>query len=452
MENYAVEKLIGEGTYGIVYRAIEKSSNDQVAIKKFKTVADEQLSKREIQACSMLSHAYIVSYRNSFRHEGLLHLVFDYVPDSMNKLLSRNRRGVNPELAQRFVYQLCQALHYCHTNYVIHRDVKPDNILIDEDNDIRLCDFGVARTIQFEGDPLSDYVATRWYRPPEQELRMDRYSFDADIWSVGCVLMELLTGRPLFPGNTQIDQLNLIQEYLGPLPPQLAARLPRGVTTVKTTTKSFEELLTGRVLPDGTLDFVRQTMQLEPKQRLSAATCLNHPFLKPLKLAEQRERKCRQLEEKQRRLDCSDGDATDSEDGIEEEIPGARHAEAKTPGRTPRGKVGPKPFEFKGGDSGPSTPNGKAQRRHAQRESKAQSKLVDGNNGTDCESDDIQEIIESDDAKPLSPHPPRPTGRAGGDDLDLTLHSPSKKSAGRHRRHDKKDPIEHECYEDDFET
>ncbi|RLN45593.1 hypothetical protein BBJ29_007457 [Phytophthora kernoviae] len=86
-------------------------------------------------------------------------------------------------------------------------DVKPDNILIDERGDIKLCDFGVARTVQFEGDPLSDYVATRWYRPPEQELRLDRYSFDADIWSVGCVLMELLTGRPLFPGNTQIDQM-----------------------------------------------------------------------------------------------------------------------------------------------------------------------------------------------------------------------------------------------------
>ncbi|KAI9983846.1 hypothetical protein PInf_007923 [Phytophthora infestans] len=204
MDKYVVEKVIGEGTYGIVYKAKEKASGDYVAIKKFKSTGDEQMSKREIQACSMLSHPNIVSYRNSFRHEGLLHLVFDYVCGGM----------VN-------------ALEYCHSNRIIHRDVKPDNILIDENGDIKLCDFGVARTVQFEGDPLSDYVSTRWYRPPEQELRLDRYSFDADVWSVGCVLMELLTGRPLFPGNTQIEQINLIQRYLGPLPAALHARVPR---------------------------------------------------------------------------------------------------------------------------------------------------------------------------------------------------------------------------------
>uniref|UniRef100_H3G5N4 Cyclin-dependent kinase 2 homolog n=1 Tax=Phytophthora ramorum TaxID=164328 RepID=H3G5N4_PHYRM len=206
MNKYVVEKIIGEGTYGIVYKAKEKATGEYVAIKKFKTANDEQLSKREIQACSMLSHPNIVSYRNSFRHDGLLHLVFDYVCEGMVKLLSRNKKGVKPQEARRIIYQLCKALEYCHSNRIIHRDVKPDNILIDENGDIKLCDFGKL-TVQFEGDPLSDYVSTRWYRPPEQELRLDRYSFDADVWSVGCVLMELLTGRPLFPGNTQIDQM-----------------------------------------------------------------------------------------------------------------------------------------------------------------------------------------------------------------------------------------------------
>ncbi|KAL4147763.1 hypothetical protein PRNP1_011517 [Phytophthora ramorum] len=164
MNKYVVEKIIGEGTYGIVYKAKEKvlthnddafcfamltltmeiwiqATGEYVAIKKFKTANDEQLSKREIQACSMLSHPNIVSYRNSFRHDGLLHLVFDYVCEGMVKLLSRNKKGVKPQEARRIIYQLCKALEYCHSNRIIHRDVKPDNILIDENGDIKLCDF-----------------------------------------------------------------------------------------------------------------------------------------------------------------------------------------------------------------------------------------------------------------------------------------------------------------------
>ncbi|TMW67427.1 hypothetical protein Poli38472_011047 [Pythium oligandrum] len=429
MEKYTIDKVIGEGTYGIVYKAVEKGTNDVVAIKKFRTVSDEQLSKREIQACSMLSHPYIVSYRNSFRHDGLLHLVFDYVPNNMNKVLNRNRRGVNPALAQRLVYQLCQALQYCHSNRIIHRDVKPDNILIDEHGDIRLCDFGVARTVQFEGDPLSDYVATRWYRPPEQELRMDRYSFDADIWSVGCVLMELLTGRPLFPGNTQIDQLNLIQDYLGPLPSAHAARLPRGVTTPKKATKSFEELLGDRVLPAGTIDFMHQTMQLEPRQRLSASGCLNHPFIKHLRDAELREKKKRQHK------------ASEADDGIEEEIPGVSpvKAEAKASPQTVRPSSG-----IKTGDSDSKHSESKSHHRASRREEKHRAPgkhhLGLDNNTGDYDSEEIQEIIEMDEVSHAEPVSPRPSHKQCG-----TPHS----KAGRHRTSN--DPVDTEGYEDDFE-
>ncbi|GAB9462978.1 Cyclin-dependent Kinase [Globisporangium polare] len=464
MEKYVIEKVIGEGTYGVVYKAKEKGSKEYVAIKKFKTITDEQLSKREIQACSMLNHPFIVSYRHSFRHEGLLHLVFDYICDSMNKVLARNRSGIKPLDARRLTYQLCLALQCCHSNQIIHRDVKPDNILIDQAGDIKLCDFGVARTIQFEGDPLSDYVATRWYRPPEQELRLDRYSFDADMWSVGCVLMELLTGKPLFPGNTQVDQINLIQDLLGPLPPALLPRLPRGVAQVKKGTKSLQDLLGSRSLPDGTLDFLTNTLQLDPKSRLSAALSLSHSFLRPLRDADLKERKNRQLEEK-RKQQRSSGDCDDS---IEEEIPGEKQAscppsgfeaqaDAKAPTvSTPTYKAGPRTFDFKSLDKASSSTAGSVtkpkDRRLVVSGLRAPAKHSD-NNTAECDSDDIQEIIEMDENAPGTPQHHHSAGSKQNGFNGNSNPPRSKHLRRRNSSADGKDvdPLDHECYEDDFE-
>jgi hypothetical protein len=237
--------------------------------------------------------------------------------------------------------------------------------------------------------------------------------------------------------------------YLGPLPPPLASKLPRGVSVVKSATKSFEELLGDRDLPDGTLDFLYQTIHLEPKHRLSAGASLRHPFLKPLFDAEQRERSYRQQEEKQRRSrHCLEIGSTDSEDGIEEELPGApRHAEAKSPEDTP--KVGPRSIGFKGVLVGEESRGTKSTRRHGSpkqrssetkrtheckgsQETNARGKLrlCGDNNPTDCDSDDIQEIIEM--------------------EHDMGLVSPSTKA--RAPRREPSSDYHQECYEDDFET
>ncbi|OWZ10807.1 Cyclin-dependent kinase [Phytophthora megakarya] len=462
MDKYAVEKIIGEGTYGIVYKAKEKATGDYVAIKKFKSAGDEQLSMREIQACSMLCHPNIVSYRNSFRHDGLLHLVFDFVCGGMVKLLSKNKKGINPLTARKIVFQLCKALEYCHTNRIIHRDVKPDNILIDENDDIKLCDFGVARTVQFEGDPLSDYVATRWYRPPEQELRCDRYSFDADIWSVGCVLMELLTGRPLFPGNTQIEQINLIQTYLGPLPAALLPKVPRGVVSLQSPSKSLQDLLGDRPLPDGTLDFLTNTLQLEPRLRMSAKQCLDHPFLRQLSYAELRDR------EKRRR--AGRASCLSDDEGIEEDIPGEEHRSSRVHSNEYQAdqkvasiEVHVSPYKL-----GLHTFEIKRDHKDASNVAPAKTKLrhrVNGrgpsthDNNTECESDDIQEIIETEESDSSACSRSRKHFREDNLNNDgKVLRNPARSKDSTRRgplsalAKAEIDPLDGDaCYEDDFE-
>ncbi|KAH9102961.1 hypothetical protein LEN26_003289 [Aphanomyces euteiches] len=320
MEKYVVEKIIGEGTYGIVYKAIEKSSKDLVAIKKFKFQSDESMSRRELQACSMLNHPNIIAFRYSFRGDGFLHLVFDYAPSTLSKVIAKYKQGLRPAQVRSVAFQLCKAIHCCHQNKIIHRDIKPENILLDDKGNVKLCDFGVARSIQFEGEALSDYVATRWYRPPEQELRCTNYSYSADIWSIGCVVAEMFLGYPLFRGENQMDQIKLIQEMLGPLPQTLAAKLPKGIAFAKSScqTLSLKDRFVSTIPTDG-LDFIARTVALDTKRRMTSIECLNHPFfakIREAELVEQRSRRRRPTLERddiEEDIDCKDnsGDELD---------------------------------------------------------------------------------------------------------------------------------------------
>ncbi|KAJ8540709.1 hypothetical protein ON010_g12519 [Phytophthora cinnamomi] len=361
------------------------------------------------------------------------------------------------------VVQGSRVLSFQSNNSSRFANVKPDNILIDENGDIKLCDFGVARTVQFEGDPLSDYVSTRWYRPPEQELRLDRYSFDADVWGVGCVLMELLTGRPLFPGNTQIDQINLIQSYLGPLPACLTPRIPRGVVALQAPSKSFQDLLNDRQLPEGTLDFIINTLQLEPKLRMSAKQCLEHPFLRSLRDAELRDREKRRRAGRASRLS--------DDEGIEEDIAGEDSPSSRPHPYEYKAdqksvdiddpvspKSGPHSFDFKHDSEKKAEDTASAKPKHRSRHRNPNA----SDNNTECDSDDIQEIIETDESDTLS----RSRQQRRGDYSDTcSINNEYKslrdapRSKGATRRgpltasaKGDVDPLDGDsCYEDDFE-
>ena len=222
MNKYEVLGVVGEGAYGVVLKCRNKETQSVVAIKKFKESEDDDVVRkttmREVKILRMLRHPSIVSLLEAFRRKGKLYLVFEYVERNLLEVLEEQPNGLPPTLVQRYIYQLCQAIDWCHSSNVVHRDIKPENLLINtRDAELKLCDFGFARTNSSHAQDLTDYVATRWYRAPELLLGSTTYDNSVDIWAIGCIMGELYDGQPLFPGESEIDQLYIIQRMLGPL-------------------------------------------------------------------------------------------------------------------------------------------------------------------------------------------------------------------------------------------
>ncbi|GAB5572843.1 cyclin-dependent kinase-like 4 [Prionailurus iriomotensis] len=205
MEKYEKIGKIGEGSYGVVFKCRNRDTGQIVAIKRFLESEDDPVIKkialREIRMLKQLKHPNLVNLIEVFRRKRKLHLVFEYCDHTVLHELDRHQRGV-PE-------------HLC-----IHRDVKPENILITKHSVIKLCDFGFARLLTGPSDYYTDYVATRWYRSPELLVGDTQYGPPVDVWAVGCVFAELLSGVPLWPGKSDVDQLYLIRKTLGDLIPR----------------------------------------------------------------------------------------------------------------------------------------------------------------------------------------------------------------------------------------
>ncbi|XP_048209032.1 cyclin-dependent kinase-like 4 isoform X2 [Perognathus longimembris pacificus] len=223
MEKYEKLAKIGEGSYGVVFKCRNKASGQVVAIKKFVESEDDPVVKkialREIRMLKQLKHPNLVNLIEVFRRKRKMHLVFEYCDHTLLNELERNPNGVADGVIKSVLWQTLQALNFCHKHNCIHRDVKPENILITKQGIIKICDFGFAR-ILIPGDAYTDYVATRWYRAPELLVGDTKYGSSVDIWAIGCVFAELLTGQPLWPGKSDVDQLYLIIRTLGKLIPR----------------------------------------------------------------------------------------------------------------------------------------------------------------------------------------------------------------------------------------
>jgi serine/threonine protein kinase len=187
------------------------------------------------------------------------------------------------------VFTMLLAVHACHTNGVIHRDIKPENLLLASDNTLRLCDFGFARQYTPGAKDLTDYVATRWYRSPELLLGTSDYSLASDIYASGCIMAELVDGQPLFPGESEIDQIHVIQRLLGPFTQQQRdtfARNPRftGYTVTPATALpegSVERKYGGKLSRLG-VQLLKSLLAVDPAARLTVADALRHPYFEGL--------------------------------------------------------------------------------------------------------------------------------------------------------------------------
>lgn len=191
MENYEILDLIGEGTYGHVYKAVHKPTNILVAIKKFKDSEneDEHVKKtvlREVSTLHSLKQNNIVNLMEIFRHENKICLIFEHVDHTVLQDIDITPEGLPPERVRKLMYQMLKAVKYIHDQNLIHRDIKPENLLISKHGILKLCDFGFARKLSKRKNAvLTDYVSTRWYRAPELLVGDAAYSKAVDIWSIG---------------------------------------------------------------------------------------------------------------------------------------------------------------------------------------------------------------------------------------------------------------------------
>lgn len=227
MDEYETLSKIGDGTFGTVYlckrrnKETEPGSSDQdnlVAIKKMKKRYydwNDCLRLREVKALKKLSHKNIVLLKEVIREDNHLYLIFEHMEENLYQLIRRQIIPFPEQTIQKIVIQIINGLAHMHRHGFFHRDIKPENLLCrDGPNSIKIADFGLTREIDSQ-PPYTDYVSTRWYRAPELLLHSTDYSWSVDIWAVGCIMGELYTLRPMFPGRSEIDQIFKICQVLG---------------------------------------------------------------------------------------------------------------------------------------------------------------------------------------------------------------------------------------------
>lgn len=278
-----IEK-VGEGTYGVVYRAKEKNSRRTVALKKIRLKKETEgvpsTALREISLLKELNHPNVVKLEDVVYCDQKLYLVFEYLDLDLKKLLDLKSSGLSLRVAKSYLYQLLRGLAYCHSRCILHRDLKPQNLLVDNEGNIKLADFGLARGFAVPLKVYTHEIVTLWYRAPEVLLGTKIYTTAVDIWSIGCIFAEMLTKRPLFPGDSEIDQLFRVFRTLGtpdeecwPGCSKLSdykATFPRWAPQDMTTTLPMLNI-------EGH-DLLMKLLVYEPESRVSARKALMHPF------------------------------------------------------------------------------------------------------------------------------------------------------------------------------
>lgn len=209
-KRYEYIKVIGQGAYGVVCSSMDRIKNRKVAIKKvpnaFADLIDAKRIVREIKLLNFYNHENITSLLDVLKPDSRtgfedIYFVTDLMETDLHRVIY-SQQDLTDDHIQYFMYQILRGVLYIHSSSVIHRDLKPSNLLLNKNCDLKICDFGLARAIETEAsdNTLTEYVVTRWYRAPEVILNASHYTKELDIWSVGCIMAELLGRTPLFPG------------------------------------------------------------------------------------------------------------------------------------------------------------------------------------------------------------------------------------------------------------
>jgi len=308
---YDIAQKLGKGAYGIVWKAVDKKSKECVALKTifdaFQNATDAQRTFREIMFLQQMEgHENIVQLHNVLKadNDRDIYLIFEYMETDLHAVI---RANILEDIHKQYImYQSFKALMYMHSANLIHRDMKPSNLLLNSECLMKVADFGLARSLKCatevdvdqKGDVLTDYVATRWYRAPEILLGSTKYGKAVDMWSLGCIFGEMLGSKPVFPGTSTLNQLEKIIEVVGspnqteiaamqsPFAKTMLESLNNTGTPVKTwkglyptpRATASQDPAERKATNDKAIDLLEQLMQFNPNQRLSACDGLKHDY------------------------------------------------------------------------------------------------------------------------------------------------------------------------------
>ena len=292
---YAADKVIGNGSFGVVYQAHVVETGEMVAIKK--VFQDKRYKNRELQIMKDLAHPNIVTLKHAFFTNGekpdevFLNVVMEYLSDTVYrtmKYFTKLKQNFPPVLVKLYTYQIARGLTYLHELGVCHRDIKPQNILVDaKTHTVKICDFGSAKKL-VQGEANVAYICSRYYRAPELIFGATDYSCVIDVWSLGCVMAELILGQPMFPGESGVDQLVEIIKVLGtPTKEQLLSMNPNYTEFKFPQIKAhpWSKIFKNRLSNEG-IEVLSGYLQYTPTLRTHMIESLSHPYFDELRQTE----------------------------------------------------------------------------------------------------------------------------------------------------------------------